>query len=389
MDEAVELLTRARRGVLLAVAATPSEDAFASMVGLSLALEGFGKPTTTASPSHVPSSLRFLPGTSQVRETIEPSGALHLTVPLNGAQPRSVEWDIVNGALEIAILPERGKTLPDAPVNVRRNAFPWDCVITVGVPHLRVLGAPFAAHPDLFSTTPLLNIDHGTRNEFFGTVNLVPATSATIAEVVLELLDVLGGVNLLTPDVATCLLTGVVAGTSSFRSASTTPRTFEAAAQLVAQEADQQTIVRHLFQTHALSELRLLGRVLTRLQELPNTTGGEPDTAPLLLSVLTHQDFTETDASPDSAPHVFREFLERVGERRRAVLAFEREPGTLEALVALGRVSGEDRDVFRAEMRGALVGPWVLLNLGAVSPSEAASVVAEQIRPRLPFKETT
>lgn len=375
VDQAVAVLTRSQRGVLVAVALEPSADAFAAALSLALALEGLGKTTTVVSPSHVPELLQFLPGTAQVSERIVPSAELRLEVPLGGQRPSHVEWEVLDDTLRITVQPERASPFPETEVNVTRGGYPWDLVITMGVPRLHALGTVFTDHARFFYDTPLLNIDRGTANEFFGTVNLVPATHGTVTEVVAELLDALGGVNLLTPEVSTGLLAGVIAGTDSFRSPTTSPNAFQTASQLIAQKADHAAVVRHLFHTHALPELRLLGRALARLQEL---AGG------LLVSTLKQGDFAESGTTPDAVPAVFSELIEWSGERRPAALAFERRAGALEALVFLGRVSADDREAFRAATAGVSAGPFVLVNLGSALPSDAARIVAEQIVPRLP-----
>lgn len=374
-DQAVELLTRAQRGVLLLVPWDTTADAFAAMVALSLALEALGKPTTTVSPAHVPTLLQFLPGTAQVRDDIPHNPELVVHVPVGDHRPDQVRWEVVAQTLQITVRPPRGATFPRSEVTVRHGSYPWDCIVTLGTPRLHALGDVFASHPPFFYQTPVLNIDRGAANEFFGTVNLVPATVGTVSEVVADLLAALGGVNLLSREVATCLLTGITAGTHSFRAPWTTPHTFQIASLLVTQEADRPAIIRRLFHTHALTELRLLGRALTRMDELSPSA---------LWSSLSAQDFTESAAAAELAPAIFQELLQWVGDRRAVLLALERQPGTLEVLVALGRISEDDREAFRASLQGVSVGPWVLVNLGGVSLSDTRQALAERILPQLP-----
>lgn len=375
VDEAIELLTRAERGVLLCVPVEPSADAFAAAVAVRLALGSLQKPATVVSPSHVPAALQFLPGTAQVQESIPYGPELVLEIPVGDQRPEKVDWEVADGTLRIAVHPERAGSFAEATVNVRHRTYPWDRIVMVGVPRPHALGDLFTAHARFFYDTPTLNIDRGTANEFFGTVNLVPATAGTISEVVADLLETLGGSSLLTPDVATCLLAGIVAGTDAFRTPWTTPRTFQVASQLMAQEADHGTIIRRLFRTHALPELRLLGRALSRMEEIRPS---------LLSSTLTSRDVEESGGSLDNVPAVFHELLQWVGERRSVILVLERRPGTLEALIALGKIGTDDRDAFREAVHGTAVGPWVLVNFGAATPADARRLTEERILPQLP-----
>ncbi|TSC72276.1 MAG: phosphoesterase RecJ domain-containing protein [Parcubacteria group bacterium Gr01-1014_38] len=380
MDQTLEVITRAQRGILLAVPADPPTDAFAAMLGLSLALDRLGKPATVVSPSFVPEHLRFLPGTSQVRDRVEIPAEIILELPLRGAHPHEVRWDEVGDHLRVTVRASAGLAVADRDVRVRSGAYPWDAAVTVGASRLHALGPLYAEHHRFFSETPLLNIDRGTANEFFGTVNLVSSTASTVSEVILELLETLGGVQTLAPEVATCLLAGIAAATDSFRTPTLTPQTFQAASRLLRQDADHQAVVRHLFRTHTLPELRLLGRALARLEELPRDT---------VLAVVHERDFMETEATPDTMPSILKEILEWAGRTRTAFLAFARNAGTFEVLTFLGQMNPEDRENFRAALGGVFVGPFVLINLGPVPPEQLPQVLRERLLSRLPEPEGT
>ena len=374
LDQAVDLLSRGER-ILLVVADEPSSDAFSSMVGLSLALQNLGKTTGMVSASHVPPALQFLPGTAQVRSDLERTTDLIVDVPLGDVRPVDVRWEQTEGALRFIVTPETGKTFPPVTPTATSGLYPWDVIVSVGSPDLNHLGRPFTDHAAFFYETPILNIDRGTANEFFGTVNLVAATASCVAEVVYDLLDTLGGVNLLSPEVATCLFAAILTGTRSFQSPQTAPRTFAVAGSLLEQDADRQTVTRNLFLTHTLPELRLVGRALARLKELPDES---------LWSLLPERDFTESGATPEKLPSVLQEIVERAGEARPVLLAFERAAGTLEVLVFPGRVSAEDRVLFRERTNGTITGPFVLVTLGEHAPAEAERLLTEIISPHLP-----
>lgn len=374
LEQATDLLTRSGE-ILLAVPERPTADAFASFVGLSLALEALGKRATMVSASHVPPALQFLPGTSQVRNVLERTADLVMDVPLGSARPANVAWEQRGDVLRFIITPARGSAFQDTTPQIRHGLYPWETIATLGSPDLHHLGAPFTDHATFFYDTPIVNIDRGTTNEFFGAVNLVPATAGTIAEVVYDLVDALGGVNAITPDVATCVFAALLAGTHSFQAPQTTPRTFAVASALLEQDADRQTVTRNLFKTHTLSELRLVGRGLARLSELSDGA---------LWSVLLRKDFAESGGGPDDVPAVLREMVARAGETLPILLAFERTAGTLEALVFPGRVSAEDREAFRARTNGTATGPFVLLTLGGIPPAAIAQTLRDRVLPHLP-----
>jgi phosphoesterase RecJ-like protein len=374
LDQATDLLSRGER-VLLVVPAQPSADAFCSMVGLGLALGSLGKMAMMVSASHVPAHLQFLPGTSQVRDVLERTADLVVNVPLGTVRPEHVRWEQEGETLRFVITPEKGGTFPPSAPTAVSGVYPWETIATVGSPDLSHLGPPFTEHAPFFYETPILNIDRGTANEFFGTVNLVSATAGTIAEVVYDLLDTLGGVNLLSPEVATCLYAALLTGTHSFQSPHTTPRTFAVASALLEQNADRQTVTRSLFKTHTLPELRLVGRGLARLRELSDGS---------LWSLLVQKDFSDSGATPETLPSVLQEIVERAGEQTPVLLVFERTAGMLETLIFPGRMSQDDRVSLEKTTKGTMTGPFVLAPLGEHAPAKAERLLAETILPHLP-----
>lgn len=374
IDQAVDLLAKEGE-VLLLVPEKPSPDAFCAMIGLSMALEKLNKTTKMVSASHVPSALQFLPGTSQVQDYLEKTRDIVMDVPLQEVRPANVTWEQHPGFLRFIITPEKGRTFRQVVPTVQSGLYPWKLIVTLGVTDLNSLGTPFGEHAPFFYETPILNIDKGTANEFFGTVNLVHATAGTVTEVVYELLDALGGVNVITPEVATCLFAGILTGTRSFQGANTTPRTFAVASQLLEQDADRQTVTRNLFKTRRLPELRLLGRSLARLRDSANG---------VLWSVLLQKDFEESGGKADDVPIVLQEMVERAGEQTPLVLAFERTKGTIETLITPGKVSKDDRELLRSKLNGTITGQFVLATLGEVAPHEIESTLRSIIIPNLP-----
>jgi len=377
IDQAIDLLLKEKE-ILLIVPEKASADAFCSMVGLSLAMEKLGKKVYMVSPSHVPQSLQFLPGTSQVHDFIETTRDLVISFPLNGVRPANVTWKQIEDTFQLVITPEKGKKYAEITPVVHSGIYPWKLVIAIGSPDLNSLGAPFADHAPFFYETPIINLDRGTSNEFYGAVNLVPVTAGTIAEVTFDLIDTLGGVNIITAEAATCLFAAILAGTHSFQSPSTTPKTFAVASQLLEQDADRQTVTRNLFKTHSLPELRLLGRGLARLKELSKG---------FFWSTVLKKDFDESGATGDDVPSVLQEMVERAGEHTGIILAFERNLGTIETLIYPGKISTDDRERIRKATNGTITGHFILATLGQSPVNKIENSLKEVILPQLPKLE--
>lgn len=372
IDAAVEMLTRSQRGILLLVPETLPTDTFAAMLALALALDCLGKSPTMISPSFVPEHLQFLPGTSQVHNMLDVSADIVVEFPIGNARPRDVQWEIADTQLRVTV---RGHhhTVDPKDIHVRSGGYPWDVVVTIGASQLEALGSLAIEHALLFAETPLLNIDHGITNSFFGTANVVSPAASTVSEVILDILEALGG-DALTSEVATCLFAGVAAATDSFRSPALTPKALQVASQLLRTGADHQNVIRHLFRTHTLAELRLLGRALARLEELPNDA---------VLSIVAERDFAASEATPDVMPSILKEIREWTGQARTTFLAFARTPGTFEVLIAPRVTSDEHHETVRASLGGVSVGPFTLVNLGSVTPERLSEIIRTELVPRL------
>ena len=117
---------------------------------------------------------------------------------------------------------------------------------------------------------PLLNIDHHITNTCFGIVNWIDLKATATSEMLLELIDRLGvaltpGV-VLTPDIAYCLLTGIVGDTLGFRTPHTTPRSLEFAMRLMQAGAPLAEIMEQQFNRRPLALITLWGKALTTLK---------------------------------------------------------------------------------------------------------------------------
>ena len=119
-------------------------------------------------------------------------------------------------------------------------------------------------HEGKLAGVPLVVIDHHITNTYFGTVNWVEPTCAATCQMVTYLADALG-VNL-APDLAECLLTGVITDTLCFRTSNTTPAVLEVAMHLQEAGANLAAIVQQTLNRMPYSTLRLWALVLPEVQ---------------------------------------------------------------------------------------------------------------------------
>jgi phosphoesterase RecJ-like protein len=202
----------ARFGILSHIG--PEGDAIGSELALKFMLEQLGKEAWTANRDLVPPSLRFLPGADEM---------LHPT------QLRSDEIEV------------------------------W-CIVDCG--DLSRIGED--ALKLLRDGQIVINIDHHHRdNPRFGHVNFVKEAAST-TQLLYELAPHLEVT--ITPQIATCLYTGIIADTDSFRNSNVTREVLEMAAQLLSYGVNTREIAVNLYERRSLAELKLLGYVLQSAQ---------------------------------------------------------------------------------------------------------------------------
>ena len=176
----------------------------------------------------------------------------------------------------------------------------------------------------MFFEVPLINIDHQSSNENFGQINLVDVTASSTSEIVSRTLEQ-NYPEALDEEVANCLLTGLISATNSFQENSTTPKTLLAAANLMDKGAKQQEIIRWLYKTQSFNALKLWGRVMAKLKL--------EESAKLVWSELTIEDFVYSRTRPDDLPVILEKLQENYSEGQTFLCLFNNTPESIVALI--------------------------------------------------------
>lgn len=135
------------------------------------------------------------------------------------------------------------------------------------VPEGTVLLVLDAAEPSRVEGAPVegfvINLDHHGTNPRFGNLSLVDPSKAATAQIVKDLIDLLGVPW--TPEIATPVLTGLITDTGNFRFANTTPEVLRTAADLVGHGVHYAELTDRL-QWRPPSYFELMGKVLSTVK---------------------------------------------------------------------------------------------------------------------------
>ncbi|MFY9241803.1 MAG: bifunctional oligoribonuclease/PAP phosphatase NrnA [Polaribacter sp.] len=89
-------------------------------------------------------------------------------------------------------------------------------------------------------------------------------------QMVYQFIEMNNDLNLVDADIATCLYTGIMTDTGSFRFRSTTSKTHRIIADLIDKGAENDRIHNNVYDENSYNKLLLLGQALSNLQILPN-----------------------------------------------------------------------------------------------------------------------
>lgn len=205
----IERRLRAAKRVLIGTHLNPDGDALGSALGLMHILDSMGVASEVVCHDDAPYMLRFLPGIERLR------------------------LETAYGDHDLAVM--------------------LDLEAMERLGRLRPLFEGFE---------PLIVIDHHIPHQSPGTIRLIdveaPATALILARFVKHI-----GLPI-SPELATCLLAGIVTDTGSFRFGNTTPEALEVSAELLAAGGDIVKVGEEVYQKHPYPAMKLLGLALER-----------------------------------------------------------------------------------------------------------------------------
>lgn len=218
LNEVCELILQYRSFVIVSHT-SPDADAFGSACGLSMALEELGNKVINLNEHGAVDKFSGIPGVSKVVSS----------PPEHSDNTLVIVCDC--GALE----------------RVGDGLVPW------------IKAAP-----------KTLNIDHHYSNTLFGSVNYVDADASSTAEIIYDVIKILKSKlsrqGLPSKECASALFAGVMSDTGGFKYASTTPKTFLTAHDLVMAGAKPNEISQSLFSNSSLGAVKLQAEAMLGLQ---------------------------------------------------------------------------------------------------------------------------
>lgn len=213
------------RNIVIVPHKGPDGDAIGSSLGLMHFLKNKGHDVDVIAPNEYPRFLKWLPGNDQV------------------------------------MIYEKDKTRADELINDA------DIVFALDFNHLNRSGD--MQEVLTASQAVFIMIDHHREPSDFANYTYSDAEMSSTCEMVYHFIDKLRAVEKITPEIATCLYSGIMTDTGSFRFSATSAETHRVIAQLIDKGAVNHQIHNNIFDTFNENRLQLLGTALQNLRVLP------------------------------------------------------------------------------------------------------------------------
>lgn len=258
MDEIICCLNNAS-DILVTSHTAPDGDAVGSLLAMGLALAAMGKRVVLYNESPIPAVYRFLPGSERIVQEVDPS---------------RFDTAVV---LDCSDLARVGK-IRDA---VKRMSL-------------------------------VVNIDHHITNAEFGTCQLVETNACATTEIVYRLITAMKVP--IDQDIATCIYTGILTDTGSFRFSNTNQAAFDISHRMISIGVNPFHVAQHVYGTYSLGRIKLLNLALDSIEISPNRR--------ISLMSVTQNMLRETGTQMEDADGLIN-YAKRIQDVRVAVMIQE------------------------------------------------------------------
>jgi hypothetical protein len=227
--------------VLVTVSANPSVDQLAAAIGLTLLLNKLGKHGTAVFSGRPPSTIEFLKPEETLEKTTD--SLRDFIIALDKSKADKLRYKVEDKMVKIFITPYQ-TSINEDDLEFSQGDFNVDVVVGLGVRVQEDLDEAIISHGRILHDATVVSINT-TEAGSLGTINWVDNESSSLSEMIVAMADMLK-TGLFDEQIATALLTGIVAETERFSNSKTTSNTMAASAKLMAAGANQQLIATKL-----------------------------------------------------------------------------------------------------------------------------------------------
>lgn len=231
----------AANNILVTVSRDPSVDQLAAMLGLTLLLNKQGKHAAAVFSGEVPSTLEFL----KPDETFEKNtdSLRDFIIALDKNKADKLRYKVEDNVVRIFITPYKTSITQDD-LEFSQGDFNIDLVVALGVSKQEDIDEAIIAHGRILHDATVATVNTSAEVSL-GTINWQQPTTSSLSEMVTSLVQDMNGASL-DEQIATALMTGIVAETQRFSNQKTSAQTMSVSAILLGAGANQQLVASKL-----------------------------------------------------------------------------------------------------------------------------------------------
>lgn len=230
--------------ILITLSRDPSVDELAAAIGLTLYLDGIQKHATAIYSGRTPDALKFLQPDATFERTTD--GLQDFIIALNKEKADHLRYKLEGDFVKVFITPYK-KPITKDDLSFSYGDYNVNFVIAINVSSASQLDEALREHGRIMHDASAVNITTGVPGRF-GEIEWSNPASSALCEMVADLIFALQGSDdpTLDPDIATALLTGIVAATDRFSNDHTNSDTLSLASKLMSMGANQQLITSNI-----------------------------------------------------------------------------------------------------------------------------------------------
>ncbi len=251
--------------LLITSHAEPDGDAVGSLIALGLAIGKLNVKTTLYNESPIPAVYRFLPSVERIVRHIKKANTYDTAIVLDCGDVDRI-GDVSSVVTQIPII---------------------------------------------------INIDHHVSNTGFGDIQLIDEDACSTAEIVYRLIKALP--MSMDKAIATCLYTGILTDTGSFRFSNTNQAAFAISKEMAELGMEPYDVAQHVFGTYSLERIKLLNLALNSIEISEN--------GKLSMMTVTRRMLTDTGTQTEDVDGLIN-YARRIKDVKVAALIHELPNGS-------------------------------------------------------------
>lgn len=227
--------------VLVTVSNNPTVDQLAACIGFTLLLNKVGKRGAAVFSGDVPSTLEFLQPDNTIEKNTD--SLRDFIIALDKSKADKLRYKVEDTVVKIFITPYR-TSISDKDLDFSQGDFNVDVVLALGVHQKADLDQAIVAHGRILHDATVISVNNKDQGSL-GTINWVDLQASSLSEMMALVGQELSH-EAFDNQIATALMTGIVAETDRFSNEKTSPATMKLASELMGAGANQQLIANKL-----------------------------------------------------------------------------------------------------------------------------------------------